>query len=169
MHGQLKTLSIKGVFTALLITTLFAVSGLASRPVKADDLPLANPFMRYSNPHSAVLAVQTLFDVDNGTVHIAVYDKHERFLKSPVKRLQAPLDETGLAIFPLEDLNQKDYAFVAFLDENTDGRLNRNFLGKPKEPFIFSNNIRPNLRKPTFEETKVKLFPGRVIVISIQD
>ncbi len=150
-----------------IVATVVAITSLITTSV-ADDLPIANPFLRYSNPHEAVLAVQTKFNIENGMVHVSVYENADQFLKTPKARLEATLDDTGLALFSLAELNPQDYSFVVYLDENIDGRLNRNLIGKPNEPFIFSNGIRPNLRKPTFDETKVSVFPGAVIVMTIE-
>ncbi|QFZ55335.1 DUF2141 domain-containing protein [Oceanihabitans sp. IOP_32] len=35
--------------------------------------------------------------------------------------------------------------------------MNRNLIGIPKEPFGFSNNMKPKFAKPTFEECKFSL------------
>lgn len=137
--------------------------------VLADDLAPSNPFAKYSDPEKSVLAVQTAFDVDEGNIRVVAYENELDFLKQPIARFHAQLDPTGLAIISLASLTQENYSFVAYLDENHDGKLNRNILGKPKEPYIFSNGVRAKLRKPTFEETKVSLQSGNVIVLTIKD
>jgi uncharacterized protein (DUF2141 family) len=42
------------------------------------------------------------------------------------------------------------YALVAFHDENSNGKFDRNWLGLPKEGYAFSNNVRPVFSPPSF-------------------
>lgn len=157
------------VFLRLLSSTLFIILAFfQTHSVLADDLPLGNPFLRYANPDHAVLAIQTKFDIENGYVRVSIYRSNEEFLNTPALRFEGELDETGFALFSLEDLEPHQYSFIVYLDENTDGQLNRNFIGRPKEPYIFSNDIVPALRKPTFEETKVDVGPGQVVVLTLE-
>ncbi len=135
----------------------------------ADDFAPLDPFSVYKDPEQAVLAVQTGFDTDSLNIRVIAYDSADSFLEEPVARFDARLDETGLAIIPLGNLPNADHAFVAYLDENEDGKLNRNFLGKPTEPYVFSNNVRAKLSRPTFEQTRVQLIVGAVNIMTIQD
>ncbi len=133
----------------------------------AENLGPSTPFNKYSSPHSAVLAVQTGFETRETQIRVIAYDREDAFLMEPVARYDATLDASGLAIVGLPELASRDHAFVVYLDENRDGKLNRNVLGKPKEPYVFSNGVKPKLRKPTFEEAKVSTEHGRVIVITL--
>jgi uncharacterized protein (DUF2141 family) len=73
-------------------------------------------------------------------------------------------------VLALGDLAPGEYAFAAYLDENGDGKLNRGkVLGRPKEPVAFSNGVKPKLRKPRYDETKVSVAPGSVVVITLED
>jgi uncharacterized protein (DUF2141 family) len=45
-----------------------------------------------------------------------------------------------------------EYAFVAYQDINSNGKLDVNFIGYPKEPFAFSRPFRPTFRAPKFRE-----------------
>lgn len=140
----------------------------------ADDLAPLDPFAKFADPLQSVLAVQTTFEGRGDVVRVVVYDSADNFLEQPSARYDGRLDDTGLALIPISILSRSqqmsgDYALVIYLDENNDGRLNRNFLGKPKEPFIFSNNIKPKLSKPSFDQTRVQLAPGKVVVVTLQD
>lgn len=148
------------------IVLLLAGSSVAH----ADSAPGVNPFAKYANPRSAVAAVQTTFSGAAGkAVRLIVYDSKEAFLERARAKLEATLDETGLAVLPL-DLAPGQYAFAAYLDENGDGKLNRGkILGRPKEPVAFSNGAKAKLRKPHFDEAKVDVTPGSVVVITLDD
>jgi uncharacterized protein (DUF2141 family) len=135
----------------------------------ADSAPLPNPFSRYSDADAVVLAVRSDFAPAGGRVRVTVYDGEANFLENAAARLEAAVNEEGVALVTLTDFHPGEYAFVAYYDRNGDGKLNRNVLGRPKEPFIFSNDIRPKLRKPTFAEAKVVVGPGEVVVLTLKD
>ena len=156
------------------LVTAAAMAVGAMSPALADDLSPMNPFAKFADPVQSVLAVQTTFEGRGDVVRVVVYDSEDSFLQQPRARLDGRLDDTGLALLPISTLTHGqvasgDYALVVYLDENNDGRLNRNFVGKPKEPFIFSNNIKPKLSKPSFEQTRVALAPGKVVVVTLQN
>ncbi|HNS85924.1 MAG TPA: DUF2141 domain-containing protein [Parvularculaceae bacterium] len=135
----------------------------------ADSAPMPNPFAKYSTAEGVVLAVRSDFAPVGGHVRVTVYDGEANFLETAAAKLDAEVNEEGVALVTLADLAPGDYAFVAYFDKNGDGKLNRSLIGKPKEPFVFSNDVRPKLKKPTFEETKVAVAPGEVVVLTLKD
>jgi len=137
----------------------------------ADSVPSVSPFSQYAEPGAVVAAVQTTFAAEAGkAVRLAVYDSQEAFLERAAIKHHGLLDENGLAIVSLHGLEAGEYAFVAYLDEDGDGKLKRGaVLGRPKEPLAFSNGVTPKLRKPRFDETKVAVAPGSVVVITLED
>ena len=52
------------------------------------------------------------------------------------------------------------YAAIAFHDENGNGKLDKNFLGVPTEPYGFSNDAQGFLGPPTFDAAAVALGGG---------
>jgi uncharacterized protein (DUF2141 family) len=129
----------------------------------------AVPVARLASGDAVVLAVEAAFAAPGAAVRFTVYDSAENFLETPALKDEATVGEDGLAVLPLRGLAPGDYAFVAYLDENGDKKLNKNAIGKPKEPFIFSNNVKPKLRKPTFAETRVDVANGDVVVMRLED
>lgn len=143
---------------------------MATAAAQADSLGVSDPFAKYSDPQSVVAAVQTAFDAQSGqAVRLSVYDSKDAFLDVAAVKHQGALDETGLALVRFYGLEPGEYAFAAYLDENGDGKLNRGPLGAPKEPVAFSNGVVPKLRRPKFDETKVAIEPGSVVVITLKD
>lgn len=143
---------------------LIAGSAFAMRPTPPEDLA------GLADPESVVLAVRTAFPAAGGDVRLAVYSDQANFLERALVKQEAKVGDDGLAVIKLGDLQPGVYAFAAYYDANGDGRLNRGgVLGKPKEPFGFSNGVRPKLRKPKFEEAAVAVAPGAVIALTIED
>lgn len=133
----------------------------------ADSAPGRDAYSRLSSADAIVLAVHS--DEGKGReVRLTVYDNPATFLELPASRHHAKVGDDGLAVVEVRGLKAGDYSFVAYLDENGDGKLNRNALGKPKEPFIFSNDVKPKLKKPSFDETKVFVAPGEVVVLTLK-
>lgn len=56
------------------------------------------------------------------------------------------------------DIAPGNYAIAVSHDVNENGITDTNFLGIPKESWGVSNNVRPVMRAPTFEEAKFQ-FP----------
>lgn len=133
----------------------------------ADSLSGHDAYARLSASDAIVLAVHA-DAAKGGEVRLTVYDRPETFLEAPASRHHATVGDDGLAVVEVRGLKAGDYAFVAYLDENGDGKLNRNALGKPKEPFVFSNDVKPKLKKPSFDETKVSVGPGEVVVLTLK-
>ena len=82
----------------------------------------------------------------------------------------APIDKassTAVAVWP--DLPPGDYAVAAIHDENSNARLDRNFLGIPKEGFGFANNPHISFGPATFRAAKIHLAcPATDITIHLQ-
>lgn len=135
----------------------------------ADSISQPNPFAMFAEPDAAVLAVETPFGAQGGRVRLIVYDSKETFLGDAAAKFEAEIDAEGVAIVRLGPALTGDLAFVAYFDENGDGKLNRNMIGKPKEPYAFSNGVRPRLRRPKFSKAKVAVEPGAVLILSIDD
>ncbi len=145
-----------------------AAAAIAGSAAFADSAPSAEPFARYADPSSVVLAVRAEFPAAGGAVRLAVYDNDRSFLETAILKHKATVDDDGVAVMPLYGLQPGAYAFVAYYDANGDGRLNRGgLLGKPKEPVAFSNGVRPKLRRPHFDEAKVAVAPGSVVVLTL--
>jgi len=100
----------------------------------------------------------------DAVVRLALYFDEKSFLDTPTVKMTTAA-EKGVAVFRLRGLSPGHYAFAAYADQNGDGELNRGSIGRPKEPVIFSGNVTPKLRKPTFDETKVPLVEGAMVTV----
>jgi uncharacterized protein (DUF2141 family) len=64
----------------------------------------------------------------------------------------------------IKDLPFGTYAIAMYQDMNDSGHIDRNFLGIPKEPYAFSNNIRPMAAAPKFKDCKFIYSKDRSLV-----
>ncbi|MEX1196243.1 MAG: MipA/OmpV family protein [Pseudohongiellaceae bacterium] len=68
--------------------------------------------------------------------------------------------------YRIQDLPEGDYAVLLFRDENNNGRLDRNFIGIPSEPFALSNDYQPS-GPPSFQRARVRVTPGEPVEQSL--
>ena len=66
-----------------------------------------------------------------------------------------------------KELKAGTYAFSAFIDLNGNGKLDKNFLGMPKEPFCFSNNFKPRFSAPDFEDCSFELKKNENVTLKM--
>ena len=98
-----------------------------------------------------------------GTLMLAIYNNAEAFEGSIVKEKRSeigvfkglelylePQDSTQLST----EIPDGEYAIAFFIDANGNKKLDKNFLGIPKEQYGFSNNAMGTLSAPTFEQAK---------------
>ena len=147
----------------------FALMFIAAATAAGAAVAAKSELADYAKPESVVLAVKADFAPLGGAVRLTVYDSKEKFLRAPLMKHQGTINRDGVAVIDIPNLAAGSYSFAAYYDENGDGKLNRGSLGRPKEPFVFSNDVRPKLRKPKFDETAVKVAPGDVVVLTLKD
>ncbi len=63
------------------------------------------------------------------------------FLEKPIQE-KSRIAEGNKVIVEF-DLPEGEYAVFASQDVNNNGKLDKNFFGKPQEPYGFSNNVNP--------------------------
>ena len=90
-----------------------------------------------------------------GKVNVAVCDK-ERFLKQCAYSASAPA-QAGETLVSVKDVPPGTWAVVAYQDENTNGALDTNFIGIPKEPYGFSRDARSKFGPPGFEDAAIEV------------
>lgn len=81
------------------------------------------------------------------------YDKNQPYKKLTFDK-KALVNGTLNVHFGLES---GVYGITLIDDENEDGKINKNFVGIPKEGFGFSNFFMTKMKKPSFDDFKVDL------------
>ena len=66
------------------------------------------------------------------------------------------------------DLPEGIYAIALFVDANKNLKIDKNFLGIPKEQFGFSNNAMGKLSAPSFEQAKFRVEGNTVQNIKLK-
>ncbi|MEO1023251.1 MAG: DUF2141 domain-containing protein [Bacteroidota bacterium] len=76
-----------------------------------------------------------------GEVRIAMFDSEQKYKKDPVYAVVVAVDSNTVS-WTVPDLPFGKYAIAVYHDKNTNGKLDTNLLGIPKEQYGFSNNAR---------------------------
>jgi uncharacterized protein (DUF2141 family) len=104
-------------------------------------------------------------------VRLYFYNTREGFLKSGKWAFSKSVKPEGKREFSLPvDLPKGEWAVAITQDMNNNDKVDKNFLGIPTEPYAFSNNIRPTVAAPGFDECKFVVDgPGKVVSIVLKD
>ena len=139
-----------------LVGPVIAISGLAlvsSSPAQSE----------------AITVVVAGIEAEAGKIGCALYGGPEGF----------PMDDS-LATVQWQDASRSGvecsfdglapgaYAVAVSHDFNGNQRTDTNFFGIPTEPWGVTNNVRPILRAPRFEEAAVRLKPGAALRVTVE-
>lgn len=115
--------------------------------------------------HGSELTINIENQKKSGFLFLAIYDD-EKAYQEAVDGGGEELSEDGSIYNERVYLNTKpvhkriinipdgEYAMVFFIDANENEKLDKNFIGIPKEQYGFSNNAMGAFSAPTFEQAK---------------
>ena len=104
---------------------------------------------------------------EKGQVRIAVFNSSEKWLgEQPVYSSTINVDSQSVT-WKIYDVPYGDYGIAVFHDENKNGKMDKNFVGIPLEPYGFSNNVRVTFGPPTWEKSKF-VVKGSTTEVSIE-
>ncbi|WP_201977182.1 DUF2141 domain-containing protein [Hymenobacter rubidus] len=120
---------------------------------------------------SSVTVVVSSLVSTTAAVRLYFYNTREGFLKSGKWAFSKAVKPAGKSEFTLPvDLPKGEWAVAITQDLNNNDKIDKNFLGIPTEPYAFSNNVRPTVAAPGFDECKFMVDgPGKVVSIVLKD
>jgi uncharacterized protein (DUF2141 family) len=105
-----------------------------------------------------------------GDLFVALHNSGDTYLvkdSEPFRSTVAAVETEGSQQVSICDVEAGEYAIAIFQDENRNGELDSNFIGIPKEPYGFSNNLE-KMRPPSFEEASFEYDAHEVVVINLK-
>jgi uncharacterized protein (DUF2141 family) len=87
-----------------------------------------------------------------GPLRVSLWRTADSFLKGRSFRFATVDSSTEPVGVVFDGLEPGQYAVSAYQDENNNGRLDTGFLGKPKEPYGFSNDARRTFGPPSAKD-----------------
>ncbi len=134
--------------------TLFCTLALAQTPPAAAPAP--------APAGCATVEIQNVRP-QLGTLMVAAYGSAESFGKQPLVRLRVPAGEALMSV-QLCGLSGNEVALMLFQDLDGDGKMGRNLIGMPTEPWGASGS--PGMFGPEWGTGKVAL-DGSVIAVKM--
>ena len=120
--------------------------------------------------HAQELIVKVMLDKSTrGEVGCALFSSATGFPNENVAmpaQWQAP--NTDSVVCRFTDIKPGPYAVAVSHDLNGNRRTDTNFLGIPIEDWGVSNNVRPKLRAPTFDEARFEVAATGVTTIEVK-
>lgn len=84
--------------------------------------------------------VTNMQNAPSSKIWVSVFSEND-FLEKSIQTKSIPLLGDKVAVE--FELPPGEYAVSTYQDVNSNGKLDRYFIGKPKEPYGFSNNVKP--------------------------
>lgn len=101
-----------------------------------------------------------------GTMMVCLVKEKAEYLKDCFQGESIKVEgKETTAIFT--DVPEGDYAVTLFHDKNSDGKLNTNFIGIPKEPYGFSNNPMALFGPPSYEKCLFEVKGDKMITVEL--
>jgi uncharacterized protein (DUF2141 family) len=123
----------------------------AAEPAKAEEGKTAE-----AKKGNVPLTV-TVTNLENkkAPIHITFYQVKNKFLSlTDYFKDEVFVPHGSTLAVQITDLEYGEYAIAAYQDLDSDKKCNRNLIGIPTEPYAFSNNFKPTIRAPKFDECK---------------
>ena len=104
-----------------------------------------------------------------GLMSIGLYSKEKGFPDDGKEYKGTEVEVTGqTVVYTFKDVPFGTYAMAVFHDTNSNGKLDKNFLGIPKEGYAFSNNVFGTFGPPDFKDTSFELSGSKTIKIEMR-
>ena len=104
-----------------------------------------------------------------GQISIGLYTSEEGFPETEKSYKGLNIRVTGEEVdAALQDVPAGTYAIAVFHDTNSNGKLDKNFLGIPKEGYAFSNNVFGTFGAPDFEDASFEFDGNKTVKIKMR-
>ncbi|MBD3615542.1 MAG: DUF2141 domain-containing protein [Gracilimonas sp.] len=115
-------------------------------------------FPEISEQKSAFELVIEGIEIEKGEIRIAIFNSRQLYQEkeNPLYAIVLPVEENRM-VWSEEALPYGNYAIAVYHDINTNGELDTNILGIPKEAYGFSNNARGKFGPASWKDAHFKI------------
>jgi uncharacterized protein (DUF2141 family) len=166
-----KKLLIAGALVAAVLIFLTNCKSPASQAQTAADSPITNSKDSIVHVDSIKTADQIVVDTvmvhtplklvitnlksPSAPVIIGVYNEKCKFPDPKCQLKVYTIKPDSLSVTAvITDLPFGIYALAIYQDVNSNGKIDKNFMGIPTEPYAFSNNYKPTVKAPAFKNCR---------------
>lgn len=121
-------------------------------------------------PQSRVVAVVSNFENNKGLCRACIFSNESSFNGeggTPVQCVTAGIRDKEASL-SFTNIPPGIYAIFLFHDTNNNNRMDKNFLGIPKEGYGASRNRLPFAAAPGFQENKFQVAPNSSVRLHIK-
>lgn len=124
----------------------------------------------FLNAQDSKLKVSVInLDDREGKISMGLFNIPESFPKKNEGKIGRSITIDGNKIVHVFDsLKAGTYALAIFHDENSNGKLDRSFMGWPVEDYVFSNYATGNFGPPSFEDASFELTDSLEIILEFK-
>ena len=106
-------------------------------------------------PHRSLKVIVKNLGSPTAPIIIGVYGTKNKFPDPNDQLKQYKFKPNGTELnAKIKNLKYGIYALAVYQDVNRNGKIDKDFLGIPKEPYGFSDNYRPIVKAPDFNDCK---------------
>ena len=107
-------------------------------------------------------------DIKNntGSLTAELYNSKEKFLKTPYKTVSSAIKSNSASV-TFTGIPKGEYTILVYHDENKNGKLDKNFIGMPKESVACSNNAKGFMGPPKYDDAKFTITADTKINIKM--
>jgi uncharacterized protein (DUF2141 family) len=125
-------------------------------------------FYMAAGAQNRVSASISNFHNNKGVARACIFSSAAAFEKmEAIKCIALPLNDHRAEVI-FDDLPDGNYAIFVFHDQNNNGRMDKNFLGMPREGYGASLNKLPFAAAPKFSDNSFTLENGKPLKLHIR-
>ncbi len=127
------------------------------------------PSIFFAQTISIDLELQNFKADKGGQLMVGLFESEDEFaqLEKPVKSYVVCTSKVNQGKLKLDNIKPGNYAISIFHDKNANGKLDKNFLGIPKESYGFSNNPPSTFGPPKFEKSRIEIQENAKVSIKL--
>ena len=137
-----------------VIVCAFATTHIASAGEYALDLEIVN-----------VQAGEGFLEIELHNSALTYLSRDEK--QTPFRKISVPVDRDRITL-QFKGVPPGRYAFTIYQDVNGNGHFDSNFIGLPREPFGFSNNLPIRFGPPSFMKASFKVTGNQRIGVELR-
>lgn len=103
---------------------------------------------------------------NTGILTVELYNSKGKFLKTSYKTVSSTI-KSNTATVTFIGIPKAEYTVMAYHDENNNGKLDKNFIGMPKEAVACSNNAKGFMGPPKYDDAKFTITADSKISIKM--
>ena len=136
-------------------TTATVAADTATNAIADDSEKTTAPLADTGNVQAPLTLIVTNLASDTAPVIVGVYGEKNKF-PDPKDQLKVyKFKPHGKKLTArITNLKFDTYALAIYQDVNSNGKIDKNLIGIPTEPYAFSNNYKPTIKAPAFNNCK---------------